>query len=176
MKPETIKKISQYSSVPEDMIFSFYDMENFIYFPLLLEKQEFGDKLLKMLDIIPKPVNTSLPPLSFWRKLCKNFKIKKEKVRILMIGKYGATQDTYLSVRWALIHSCNEANLELDLKYLNAEDLDDTQNETYNYGVKMIKDADGVIIPGGFGYRGIDGLINSMKIIIKGICLIQLRK
>ena len=95
----------------------------------------------------------------------------KDEVNIALVGKYAGFQDSYLSLKQALIHAGTSHNLRVAFNWIEAEDLDGNHPET------VLKDADGILVPGGFGIRGIEGKIKAITyarekhIPFFGICL-----
>jgi CTP synthase len=112
-------------------------------------------------------LQTSPPDLSKWKSMMDLKKDIKKNIRIGILGKYFGLPDSYMSVVEALRHSCLQQKLGLDLVWLDAD----------NYELEELSSLNGVIIPGGFGYRGIEGKIEAIKYIREnkipflGICL-----
>lgn len=117
--------------------------------PLLLEKEHVGDYLLERLNLQPKRV----PVWSVWEQLVTETNRKKPKVSIALVGKYVELHDAYMSVREALKHAALSLGLELDLKWVHSADLEKGK------GTEVLEKVSGIVVPGGFGSRGIEGKI-----------------
>ena len=134
--------------------------------PLLLEKQGFANVICEKLNLPNKK-----PDLSSWKELVKKAKHPKYKVTIGLVGKYVKFHDAYLSVSEALYHSGINLSCKVKIKWIDSENLN-KDNIT-----DKLKDCKGIIVPGGFGDRGIEGMILTAKycrennIPYLGICL-----
>ena len=111
------------------------------------------------------------PDLSSWQNLVARMKSPERKIEIAIVGKYIQLSDAYLSVVEALGHAAIAAGSEIKLTWINAEDIGRDGAEQY------LKDVAGIIVPGGFGVRGIKGKISAIeyartkKIPFLGLCL-----
>ena len=109
--------------------------------------------------------------LSDWENLVHNLRNPKKTIKIALVGKYIDLGDAYLSVVEALRHACIEKNALLDLKWVSAEQIEENSAE------KFLNDVDAIVVPGGFGNRGVDGKIAAIgfarerKIPFLGLCL-----
>ena len=121
--------------------------------PLLLEERSVGDYILEKLGLSAR--NT--PDWTAWKNLIEETKKPKEKVKIALVGKYVELHDAYMSVREALKHAALECGVELDLRWVHSSDLE--KNKSWD----VIQDVDGILVPGGFGSRGIEGKILAAK-------------
>jgi len=157
---------------PEDVI-SAPDIETIYEIPLNFEKEKLGEKLLKKLEVKPK-IKTDLKD---WKGLIKSIKNSDKKVRIGIVGKYFETgnftlMDSYISVIEALKHSAYFFKRKPEIFWLSAEKYERTPSQ-----VKELKQYDGIIVPGGFGNRGVEGKIKAIefcrknKIPFLGLCL-----
>ncbi|VVB70257.1 CTP synthase [uncultured archaeon] len=148
-KPLGIKskeKIGLMCSVPKDFIFSSYDLPNVYLLPSVLKEQGFNDKLFKKLGYSNLEFNDS------WADLLSQ-KLGK-KVKIAVVGKYSASgKDAYMSVFEALKHSGYNLNVDVSADLLDSETLD----------INSLKDYDGILVPGGFGSRGVEGMIKAIN-------------
>ena len=106
-----------------------------------------------------------------WRHFVDDLLRKKPRLRIALAGKYVELEDSYLSVKEALIHAGLAVGWDIEMDWVNSEDLEKGR------GVERLLSADGVIVPGGFGYRGIEGKISAARIAREnklpylGLCL-----
>lgn len=165
--PEDMRnKISLFCNVrPEDVIQnltapSLYEV------PLWLEEEGLADIVCQHLHL-----ENRKPDLSDWNSMIKRVKNCDKKVTIGLVGKYVELEDAYLSVAEALRHGGFENGAEVDIKWLQSEDI------TPDTVADILKGCDGIIVPGGFGDRGIEGMIEAIKyarenkIPMFGICL-----
>lgn len=152
---KTRNKIEMHCQVPLDCIFTNPNVGHIYQVPGLLRSQFITDKIERKLELTPRVSSLiSLPDMSIG-----------DNINIAIVGKYTENKDTYLSIHRALEHAAFSNNVSVTITYISSE----TNYSLTNY--------DGVIIPGGFGNRGIDGMINAAKycrdkdIPLLGICL-----
>lgn len=176
---ENIKeKLSLFCHVPAGNILTIYDVPNIWHVPLLLRDQRAHEAILKELNL--SSVARS-PCLKKWTKraeICDNLVTP---VKIAMVGKYTGLCDAYLSVLKALEHASIECSRKLSVEWVAASDLEDSvakeAPDVHAAAWKSLKGADGVLVPGGFGDRGVQGKIlaakyaREKKIPYLGICL-----
>ena len=173
MTDETKEKLAAFCHVSPDAVMSTHDVPNIYHVPLMLESQG----LCKILNVDCNA--TSL--LSEWRKMALNLDTLTEEVSIAMVGKYTELSDAYLSVIKSLQHAAMEVNRKLKINWIEASHLENSwKNNNLNEfedSWKMLKSSDGVLVPGGFGDRGIEGKIlaaefaRTSKVPFLGICL-----
>ncbi|KAK9149938.1 hypothetical protein Syun_008247 [Stephania yunnanensis] len=171
-------KLSQFCQVPEENIITLYDVSNIWHIPLLLKDQKAHEAILKRLDLLGYAGEPALGEWTSRAELCDRL---HEPVRIAMVGKYTGLSDAYLSVLKALLHASVECRKKLIIDWVAAGDLEDvTAREApnvYKATWNLLRGADGVIVPGGFGDRGVQGKIRAAryarenKIPYLGICL-----
>jgi CTP synthase len=134
--------------------------------PLLLEDSGLTNFIIDKLRLTSAEAD-----LNEWRDLVGRLKLPKEPVTIALVGKYVELQDAYYSVREALCHAGLYHNKQIQVKWIHSEDLE------CESGGNLLKTAQGIIVPGGFGYRGIEGMINAARyarennIPYLGLCL-----
>ncbi len=164
---EDIKsKIALFCNVEPDAVFSAVDVQNIYEVPLAFYNEGLDQKIAIMLRLPAKN-----PDLSKWQKLVYDLYHPKGYVTIGIIGKYVDLKESYKSLHEALIHGGIANRVAVDLVYMNAEELDP---KNINYKLQKI---DGILVPGGFGSRGIEGKIAACryarenKIPFLGICL-----
>jgi CTP synthase len=121
--------------------------------PLLLEEAGVGDYLVERLGL----KSARKPEWKAWEKLVAEVRREKPKIKIALVGKYVELQDAYMSVREALKHSALSLGVETDLQWVHSVDLEKGK------GWEVVKEAAGIIVPGGFGSRGIEGKIQAAK-------------
>ncbi|KAG2617388.1 hypothetical protein PVAP13_3NG180570 [Panicum virgatum] len=174
-------KLAQFCHVPIPNIINLHDVTNIWHIPLLLRDQKAHEVILKVLDLqcvgnVPRE-----PKLAEWTDRASKCDKMKTPVRIAMVGKYTGLSDSYLSVLKALLHASVALNRKLVVDWVPSCDLEDsTAEETpdaYEKAWKSLKGADGVLVPGGFGDRGVQGKILAAKyarennVPYLGICL-----
>lgn len=176
---ESVKgKLSQFCHVPEQNIITLYDVPNIWHIPLLLRDQKAHEAIFRVLNL---QGTTKEPLLNEWTSRAELCDALHEPVRIAMVGKYTGLSDAYLSVLKALLHASVDLGKKLVIDWIPACDLEDaTEKENpdaYKAAWKLLKGADGILVPGGFGNRGVQGKILAAKyarehrIPYLGICL-----
>ncbi len=159
---EIRSKIALFASLPEDAVISARDVDNTYKVPLVFRAEGLDDLILDHFGIEADP-----PDLSEWEELCRTADEADRKVKIALVGKYVDLEDAYKSVIEALTHGGWAHGADVEVELVSSEDLDEEKLES----------ADGVLIPGGFGERGIEGKIQASRIARErgipflGICL-----
>jgi CTP synthase len=120
--------------------------------PLVLEAAGLGDYLVERLGLTA----AHPPDLEGWRVVVEALRRPKRPVRVGMVGKYVELHDAYLSVREALQHAALVHDASVEIDWIDAEDLE-------HHGTEVLKRVDGIVVPGGFGYRGIEGKIAAAR-------------
>ena len=151
--PENIiDKISLFCNVPASHVIPNLDCDSVYELPLILEKENIAQAVCETLHI-PCPE----PDLTVWTNLVNTIHTSKEKIKIALVGKYVVLHDAYISVNEALKAAGWAFNKKVDIDFVNSELVnDDTVDD-------MLKDCDGILVPGGFGKRGIDGMLCAIK-------------
>jgi CTP synthase len=156
------RKIALFASLPEEAVVSARDVDNTYKVPLVFRAEGMDDLALDHFGIESEP-----PDLSEWEELVRRADAARRKVRIALVGKYVRLADAYKSVVEALRHGGYHHGVDVEVELLDSEDLDPEDLEA----------ADGVLIPGGFGERGIEGKVGAARIARErdipylGICL-----
>ncbi len=165
------EKIEKYGNIPSEYVISAPDVESIYEVPLNFQKDKLGIKILNKLRLKPKRrIN-----LVKWEKLTTALKTSKSKVEIALVGKYLKTgnydlKDSYVSVIEALNHAAAHLNARVMIRFVPSEDIE-------KKGVSLLKGVKGIIVPGGFGSKGIEGKIKAIKyarennIPYLGLCL-----
>ena len=159
---EIKNKVSLFCDVDISNVIEAPDLSDIYDVPIKMFEEGLDEAVDKRLNL-----QTSPPDLSKWKSMMDLKKDIKRNIRIGILGKYFGLPDSYMSVVEALRHSCLQQKLSLDLVWLDAD----------NYELDELSSLNGVIIPGGFGYRGIEGKIEAIKYIREnkipflGICL-----
>ncbi len=162
------EKIALFTSVPTDSVISGQNVRDIYEVPLVYRAQGVDDQILKHFG-----VETGPPNLTEWESLVERAQAaaQAEPVRIALVGKYMGLQDAYLSVTEALRHAAIHHGRRLEVDWLNSEKLTPEEIEAH------LRAAHGVLIPGGFGIRGVEGKILASRIAREqgipflGICL-----
>ncbi|HCC37567.1 MAG TPA: CTP synthase [Treponema sp.] len=169
---DTRKKIALFTNVDLDAIFTSYNVDTTIYeIPLIFFKQKLDQVILKKLQITSR--HADLAP---WTSMMKRFAEQTEKVRVAIVGKYVTLEDSYKSVYEALFHAGLECAVEVEIVKIDSSDIEDRRGADAVLGGEYAP-IDGVLIPGGFGQRGIDGMVMAAgwarenKVPYFGICL-----
>ncbi|XP_049870105.1 CTP synthase [Pectinophora gossypiella] len=163
----TVKeKISSFCHVGPEQVICIHDLSSVYHVPLLMDSQGVVQYLNERLQL-----NISVPrPSKFmckWRKLAKRVDNLRKEVNIALVGKYTKLEDSYASVTKALQHACIAAGSKLNLTYIEAENLEKQMKindpVAYHNAWQNLCKSDGVIIPGGFGHRGMEGKIEACQ-------------
>ena len=154
LEEEIFKKIALSCNVKRDCVFENRTLPNLYEAPLMLEEQGFSDIVCRELSL-----ETAKPDMSEWQTMVDKIKSRDKKVKIAIVGKYVRLHDAYLSVAEALHHAGYEYGADIDIAWVDSEKV--TQENVK----EVLADCKGVVVPGGFGNRGIDG-----KIITAGYC------
>ena len=175
---ETREKLAAFCHVSPSAVVSAHDVSNIYRIPILLDEQGVSNVLSKQISF---DLPDSRPLLDDWKKMAETVDNLNEVVQIAMVGKYTGLSDSYLSVIKALQHSSFEVNRKLQINWIEAENLDEKikqeNPEKYKEAWDNLKISDGILVPGGFGIRGIEGKIKAAeyarvnKIPYLGVCL-----
>ena len=161
------EKLALFCSVPKDAVIECRDMKTIYEVPLALETQNMCSVVLKMLQMKERT-----PNLTAWENLIKRIKNPERTLRIAIAGKYTKLSDAYISVVESLKHAGYGNSSAIEIKWINSEDCVD-----YAQCKKQLSDVNAVVVPGGFGVRGIEGKLNVIKyarennIPFLGLCL-----
>lgn len=160
------EKLALFTDVKPEAVIESMDVDSLYQIPLNLQAQRMDDVVLNKLGLEAPEAD-----MTDWKRLVEHVKHLEKEVKITLVGKYADLQDAYISVNEALKHGGYAVDAEIKIKHINAE----TVNEN-NYQ-DLLADADGIIVPGGFGPRGIEGKILAIKFAREnnvpylGICL-----
>ena len=150
---ELCTKIAQFCDVPREAVIPLVTSNLLYQIPLILEDMHVAEILLSRLDLAPKQA----PDLQAWRWMVNELEREKPKVRIGLVGKYVELHDAYISVREALRHAALYAGVDVEIEWISATDLEK------GIGLERLEQVDGVVVPGGFGSRGVEGKIIAAK-------------
>lgn len=164
---EIRKKIALFTNVQLEGVIECLDVATIYEVPLALKAQGLDDVILKRLQL-----DAPQPDLSGWTKMVRRFKHPESgEARIAVVGKYTNLVDSYKSIQEALIHGGISNDVKVSIEWLSSEDFDGENH------VNLLKDFHGLLIPGGFGQRGIEGMLAAVRwsrvneIPFFGICL-----
>ena len=166
LEASIFKKISLFCNVPEDCVIENITVPCLYEAPLMLEKSHFSGVVCRELGI-----DAPEPDLTEWRAMVERIKKCAKSVKIGLVGKYVALHDAYLSVAEALRHAGYACGAEVTIEWIDSETLNDDNAD------EILGLVDGIIVPGGFGGRGIDGMLTAAKYAREkrvpyfGICL-----
>ncbi len=166
LPPDIKKKIALHCNVDPDSVIAAIDVETIYEVPMALHEEGLDGLVVKKLGL---PVGE--PDLSKWQEVVKKIKEPENEVTIAMVGKYIGLKDSYKSLIEALIHGGIANNARVNLHWVDSEEIEIKGPEEF------LMNVDGVLVPGGFGYRGIEGKIAAIryarekKIPFLGICL-----
>ena len=166
LEKELFDKIALFCNIDRDCVIENRTIKTLYEVPLMLKKQGFDEAVCRKLAL-----ETAEPDLKEWKELIKNIKHAKKNVTIGLVGKYVALHDAYLSVVEALAHAGYHYRVKVKIKWIDSEKI-----EKKNVAEKL-SGCDGIIVPGGFGDRGIEGMIITARycreknVPYLGICL-----
>jgi CTP synthase len=155
-----------FTNVPLEAVITAKDVDNVYEIPLIFAREGLDSIVLNELQL---PLRRRR--MTKWKKMLDRMKDPKDEVNIALIGKYAGLRDSYMSLNQALHHAGTAHQLKVNISWIEAEKLEAKQPEV------VLKSFDGILVPGGFGVRGIEGKINSVnyartkKVPFFGICL-----
>ena len=159
------RKIALFTNVREEAVISAVDVDSIYKIPALLHEQMLDEIVCHKLNILAKPAD-----LSMWKKLVNALEHPQQTVKIALVGKYVDLTESYKSLSEALIHAGIHTHSKINIHYVDSEYIE-------IQGTDCLTDADAVLVPGGFGKRGIEGKIMAIRYARKngipylGICL-----
>jgi CTP synthase len=163
---EIREKIALFASLPVDAVISARDVDDIYKVPLMFRAEGVDDLILDHFGI-----DAPAPDLADWEEIVRRGAAARERVRIALVGKYVKVADSYLSVVEALRHAGFHHGAKIDVFWVDSETLSEEESG------QLLEEADGVLIPGGFGIRGIEGKVNASRVAREeeipylGICL-----
>ncbi|KAG6496942.1 hypothetical protein ZIOFF_044822 [Zingiber officinale] len=178
IQENTKVKLSQFCHVSVSNILNIHDVPNIWHVPLLLRSQGAHEAIVKQLNLFSK---ATPPDLMSWTQMAETYDNLTNSVKIAMVGKYTGLTDSYLSVTKALLHACVACSLRPSIEWIAASDLEDESAavtpEAHELAWRMLKGSSCILVPGGFGDRGVQGMVlaakyaREHKIPYLGICL-----
>jgi len=165
--PKDVKdKIGLFCNLPGDQVFSAIDVSSIYEVPLYFHEEGLDEKVIEKMGIW-----SGRPDLSKWRKMVDKIRAPAGEVKIGVVGKYTDWRDSYKSLSEALVHGGVANDVRVNVVYIDSEELEKSGN------LVLLAEVDAILVPGGFGERGIEGKISAIeyartnKIPFFGICL-----
>jgi len=165
LEPEKRAKIALFTNVSLPNVVSLPDVESIYEIPILLKKEGVGERIAEKLGLEQRFIE-----LSDWEAVVKAHKYPRHVVKVGLVGKYTDFSDSYKSLNEALIHAGIKTSSRVNILYINSETLEER-------GVQLLKEVDAILVPGGFGQRGVEGKVlatqyaREHQIPFLGICL-----
>jgi CTP synthase len=168
LSKEIKSKIALFCNVEEEAVITAKDVDSIYEVPLVFSREGVDSLALRYLHLEPKDRD-----LKEWEELVHRVYNPKDDVNIAIVGKYVEYEDSYKSLKEALVHGALAHNLKLHVNWIEAEGLESGQQACE----EQLRDYDGILVPGGFGKRGIEGMLQAIryareqKVPYFGICL-----
>ena len=162
---EQRKKIALFTNVNEEAVISAYDVDDLYKIPEMMHQQSLDSIVIKKLKL-----KTSDANLNEWKSIVRAKTSAKKEINIAMVGKYMDLRDAYISLTEALLHGGIKNLVKVNINYIESQDIE-------KEGTKLLENVDGIVVPGGFGDRGIEGKIETVRyarekgVPYLGICL-----
>lgn len=147
------EKLALFCSVPKEAVIECRDMKSIYEVPLALEEQNMASVVLNRLNMEDKK-----PNLTSWIKLVERIKNPQSTIKVAIAGKYTKLSDAYISVVESLKHAGYANDAQIEIKWINSEDC-----VTYDKAKELLKGVQALVVPGGFGIRGIEGKLNVIR-------------
>jgi CTP synthase len=166
LPPDVKKKIAIHCNLDVDAVIAARDVDTIYEVPLMLHDEGLDHLISKKFRLSPND-----PDLSLWRDIARKIKDPLHEVTIAIVGKYTGLKDSYKSLMEALIHGGIANDARVNLQWIDSEEIEIHGPE------RFLSEADGILVPGGFGFRGIEGKVKAIrfarekKIPYFGICL-----
>ncbi|MFN9175133.1 MAG: glutamine hydrolyzing CTP synthase, partial [Synechocystis sp.] len=152
LHPGMKEKLSEFCDVPVESVITCPDASSIYEVPLILEQEGLAPQTLELLRM-----DNQSPYLRQWQSLVEKMRSPQHEITIALVGKYVQLSDAYLSVVEALGHAAIACDSKLNLRWVSAEEIEAQGAE------KFLADVDGVLVPGGFGIRGVDGKVQAIE-------------
>ena len=175
---EVKEKLAAFCHVEPRAVISAHDVSNLYQIPISFERQGVRSMIAECIGVEESDHDEYLEQ---WREMADRVDSLDEEVKIAMVGKYTGLSDSYLSVIKALQHSAIAVNRKLTIDWIESTDLDssmlNSDEDSYNAAWEKLKLADGILVPGGFGNRGVEGKVEAARyarennVPYLGICL-----
>lgn len=165
---DVVNKIGLFCGVDERAVIALKTVDLLYDVPLILEDAGLADFILEHFKLTTPP-----PELDDWRKMTYRMRSAHEIARVAIVGKYVELHDAYMSVKEALFHAASKCDHKLEIVWIPSGDLEKDKDTAW----QALRSADAIVVPGGFGYRGVEGKIlaaryaREQKIPYLGLCL-----
>jgi len=173
--PDDVKaKIGLFANVPAERVITAKDVDSIYKLPLVLESEGFDSKICRHFGF---PIRKASNKMSSWHDFVDRLMNPKRTVRIGVVGKYTSLKESYKSLHEALVHAAAFHQAELEIHYIDSEELEHEKYKTIESRARLLNKCDGLLVPGGFGNRGVEGKIRAiefareMQVPFFGICL-----
>ncbi|MEM3753085.1 MAG: CTP synthase [Candidatus Micrarchaeaceae archaeon] len=169
LDPSTAKKLALFTNLDMNRIIDDANEATIYETPINFMKQKFDKLLIRDLKLEPRKLDTK--KLNKWKNIVNMIKNPKDSVTVAIVGKYTNLRDSYASVKEAIIHAGAWNHVSVNIKWIESATLETSRN------MDALSDVDGIIVPGGFGRRGIEGKIlaikyaREQKVPYLGLCL-----
>jgi CTP synthase len=150
---ETLRKVALFGTIPKEAVFCSFNVPSIYQVPLILDQQGMGNYVCRRLGI-----SRNNPEWKDWKEFVNCFENPKHEVRIALIGKYAGLVDSYVSMNEAFSHAGAACQAKVKVDYIEAERLENNFDE-----LRILQGYDGIFIPYGFGPRGTEGKISSIR-------------
>ncbi|MFC7780757.1 CTP synthase [Legionella taurinensis] len=159
------EKIALFTNVEKEGVISLEDAKTIYQIPMILHEQGLDEIVVKKLNLELKPAD-----LSEWKTVVEKQAMQNKTIKVAMVGKYTELNDAYKSINEALLHAGIHTQTKVEIVYIDAEQIE-------KQGIDQLSDVDAILVPGGFGPRGIEGKISAIQyarekgVPFLGICL-----
>ena len=152
LPPDLKAKIAMFCNVEKDAVITAKDVETIYEVPIVFRKEGLDELIVKLLRL-----DTGPPDLRQWDAMVQKIKYPKHEVTICLVGKYVGLKESYKSLTEALVHGGIDHETRVQIRWVESEEVTRAGAE------QLLRDADGILIPGGFGVRGIEGKIETIR-------------
>jgi CTP synthase len=150
------EKISIYSNVPVERVISCYDIDNIYKIPMFLQDTGIDEEIIKILSL-PKKKNGDMAEFEKWKELVRKINAAKKEITVGIVGKYTTVHDSYLSILKAIEHTSPYVGAKAKIQWIESSTV------TPENVKQKLEGVDGIIVPGGFGERGVEGKIECIR-------------
>lgn len=165
---EMKEKLALFCDIDPDAVIENQTCSTIYEVPLMMQEEGLDSIVVKKLDLPDRPAD-----MEAWKKMVDKILNPKKEINVALVGKYVALHDAYLSVAEALTHAGIAEDTKVNIKWVDSEELEEDGVDV----AEFYKDVDGIVVPGGFGYRGVEGKIRTIqyarenKVPYLGLCL-----
>ncbi|MBP7843223.1 MAG: CTP synthase [Proteobacteria bacterium] len=158
LSTEIKSKIGLFANVPADRVITAFDVDNIYELPMVFHDEKLDQKICNKLHLKSKA-----PNLDSWKAYIENYKHPESEVNIGIVGKYVELTEAYKSLHEALVHASAANRARLKVHYIDAEELETHDYANIKNRAKVLNSIDGLLVPGGFGKRGVEGKIRALE-------------